>query len=81
MNVGEAPNGGQTRDHAWMGKETQYPISPAQLRARIIEAYQVEHDGQMPDREYVMKELCKRADMDFVAEPRLKMSGGVPTKP
>jgi hypothetical protein len=78
MNVGEPPNGGQKRDHAWMGKETQYPLSPAQLRAQIIEAYRVDHDGQMPDREYVMKKLWEAADIHSDAEPRLKQSGGVP---
>jgi hypothetical protein len=72
--------GGQTPDHAWMGREAQHPLPPGELRAQIVEAYQAEHDGQMPDREYVMKKLWEAAGVNALAEPRLQGSGGVPTK-
>lgn len=78
MNVGDPQTGGQTRDHKWMGREAQHPLSPGELRAQIVESYQAEHDGQMPDREYVMAELWKRAGVNGVAEPRLMKTDGVP---
>jgi hypothetical protein len=78
MNVGDPRTGGQMRDQKWMGREAQHPLPPAQLRAQIVEAYQAEHDGQMPDREYVMAELWKRAGVNGVAEPRLMKTDGVP---
>jgi hypothetical protein len=80
MNIGEAPNGGQTRDHEWMGRGTQHPLPPGELRAQIVEAYQATHDGEMPSREHLMKELWKRAGVNAVAEPRLMKTGGVPPK-
>jgi hypothetical protein len=61
-------------------RQDQHPLPPAKLRSQIIEEYQARHDGETPDRDYVLKEIYKRVGVNSVAEPRLKQSGGVPPK-
>jgi hypothetical protein len=60
--------------------ESQHPLPPAQLRTNLIEEYKAAHDGEPPDREWLMKEMFKRVGVNAIAEPRLKKTGGVPPK-
>lgn len=58
--------------------ESKHPLSPAKLRAQLVEEYKAVHDGEAPDSGWILKEIYRRVGVNSVAEPRLKRSGGVP---
>ena len=60
--------------------QSQHPLTPAKLRAQLVEEYKAVHEGEAPDSDWLLKEIYKRAGVNSVAEPRLKQTGGVPPK-
>ena len=60
--------------------QSKHPLTPAKLRAQLVEEYKAAHDGEAPDRDWILTQMFKRSGVDAVAEPRLKQTGGVPPK-
>ena len=60
--------------------QSQHPLTPAKLRAQLVEEYKAVHDGEAPDRDWILTQMFKRSGVDAIAEPRLKQTGGVPPK-
>jgi hypothetical protein len=60
--------------------QSQYPLTPAKLRAQLVEEYKSSHEGESPDSDWLLKEIYKRVGVNSEAEPRLKQTGGVPPK-
>jgi len=60
--------------------ESKHPLTPAKLRAQLVEEYKAAHDGEAPDRDWILTQMFKRSGVDAVAEPRLKQTGGVSPK-